>query len=1252
MLMAKRLLFATYLLTLCSMVVAQPRSESVAMTIARDFLSASNDTKRSAPANAIDLKLVPSDDVKEQLFQHPFSSQTASLELGFYVFNDVANHRFVIVSGDKRQYETLGSSDYCVFDPENVPCGLQIFLEQYAKEYAFLQRTPVNESSTSTEPVNRRAYSNVSPLIKTKWGQGSPYNDQCPYAKGTRCVTGCVATAMAQVMNYYQFPERGEGVVKRIPGQNYLSSDALDLSAKAFDWNSMQGLQKITSSSSSSAKSAVAYLMKACGYAVKMNYGTSAQGGSGAYAGSFVVPALTRYFGYKTTAVVRERSDYYSSWESMIQEELSNGRPIIYCGYGTGGHCFILDGYQSSTGKYYFNWGWNGSCDGAYYLSSLRPDSYNFTNDQLMIYRISPNNSISIEKPVINIDTDNDVATISCATEGVKLYYSFTPQDQSYESSYTRYNGEKLNITCNGTYRAYAELQGKKVYASSRSVSWYAVYRPEFYPEGNKITIKCPSATTIYYTTNGSTPTTSSTKYTGAITCSNGTTIKAIGVKANYENSSVASYEYKEELQTVYNITNTAGHIADKINSISKDKVISLTVSGQLNGDDIYFIREMLEDGELSRLDLKNATIVSGGRSYFGSRYTENNVIGGFMFYDSPKLTSIVLPSNTTELGDCCLGKCPLLTHIDIPETCTSIGYKTFENSGFTSLLIPKNVKSIHWGPIIGCKSLNSLTVDKDNPYFDSRDNCNAIIESETGKIMAACRRTIIPETATEIDIHGFCSSPKKLIIPGNIVKISVSAFEDNDELEEVIIEEGVRSLYPNSFTNCKALKSVIIPSSVSGIYNKAFQNCTALKTVSIYKEVILSYETIDYDIFEGSNYKSATLRVPYGSKDIYKNSRPWKDFGNIEEMDPVVKSIAEAKALKEDQYATLVLDEAQVTYAYEDVIDYAHIRDKSGAGCFFGSDLFKSEGLNIKTGDIISGSIPIRKSLTGNIQFISRKFEPRKFKVVGNKPVEPKLIVADEVKSMENDNELVTVEGVVLNSGDNYLYFRNSNGNNVSVSVISGLEPEEYEAILAETKNKDLSQRKFTLTGIPHWQSSLYLTRPAKDIGPVEYEKGTAENPLTPAEANALAGALAANQETDKDYYIHGFVYSIKEQFGTQNGNATFYLSSDGTDKDQFYIYRALYLGNTRYAGQDLLLQVGDEVVVCGKLVNYLGSLPETVQEKAYVVSINGTTTGIEEVTTDSDASDTPVYNLRGQRLTAPQKGINIIGGRKVVVK
>ena len=1229
--------------------MAQPRSEQEATAIAKDFLSSSSATHRAGSGNGIQLKQVSPEAIRQQVCQQSATTRTAPTQnIGFYIFNDEANHRFVIVSGDKRQYETLGSSENGVFDPANIPCGLLTFLEQYADEYAYLQKTPIDESSTNAESESRRAYSNTSPLIKTKWGQGSPYNDQCPYANGSRCVTGCVATAMAQVMNYYQYPERGEGIVKRIPGQNYLSSDALNLSAKAFDWTSMQGLEKITSYSSSAAQSAVAYLMKACGYAVKMDYGTNSQGGSGAYAGSYVVPALTAYFGYKTTATVKSRSNYYSSWESLIQEELSNKRPIIYCGYGTGGHCFILDGYQASTGKYYFNWGWNGSYDGAFYLSSLRPSSYNFTTDQLMIYRIEPNSNISIETPVINIDTDNDIATVSCSTEGVKLYYSFTPQDQSYESSYTQYHGEKLNITCNGTFRAYAELQGKKAYATARSVSWYAVYKPEFYPEGNKVTIQCPSATTIYYTKDGSTPTKNSTKYTGAITCTDGTTIKAIGVRANYTNSSVASYEYKEEIKTVYDITNTAGHLSDKINSISKYKVISLTVSGQLNGTDIKFIRDMLS-GELSRLDMKNATIVSGGGAYLSSNYTNDYVVGKYMIFGSKKLTSITLPSNTIEIEDDALWNCPLLTEINIPEGCKTIGRCAFEETGITSLFIPKNVTSIGWGITQGCKSLNSLSVDTNNQYYDSRNNCNAVIESETGKIMAACRKTVIPETATEIDIHGFCSSPKVLIIPGNIKKAGVSAFEDNTDLEELIIEAGVKYLYPSCFKNCTNLKSVILPEGFNDVSNDVFMGCTSLKTFTTHIETPLS---IKENYFEGSNYKNATLRVPYGCKAKYQAAAVWKDFGTIEEMDPVVRSIAEAKELQDNQYATLILDEAQVTYAYEDVIDYAYIRDKSGAGRFFGSYFFTEEGLNIKTGDIISGSIPIRKSSTGSIQFISHKFEPRKFNVIGNKAVEPKPISADEIKSEENNSELVTVEGVVINSGTNYLYFYDSEKHFISVSTIGGLEPDENEAILAETKDKDLSLRKFTLTGIPHWQSSLLLTKPAKDIGPVEAEKGTAENPLTPAEANAMAGALAANEQTDKDYYIHGFVYSIKEQFGTQYGNATFYLSEDGTEKDQFYIYRALYLGNTKYAGQDLLLQVGDEVVVCGKLVNYLGTLPETVQQKAYVVSINGTATGIKDVTADSIEKDTPIYNISGQRLEAPRKGINIINGKLRVIK
>ena len=170
------------------------------------------------------------------------------------------------------------------------------------------------------------------------------------------------------------------------------------------------------------------------------------------------------------------------------------------------------------------------------------------------------------------------------------------------------------------------------------------------------------------------------------------------------------------------------------------------------------------------------------------------------------------------------------------------------------------------------------------------------------------------------------------------------------------------------------------------------------------------------------------------------------------------------------------------------------------------------------------------------------------------------------------------------------------------------------------------------------------------------EYEgsdeiKGTEETPFTPAEANEYGSTLSANEQSQENYYIRGMVVSIKEQFSTQYGNATFYISADGTEKDQFYIYRALYLGNTKYAGQDLQLRVGDDVVVCGKITNYMGTLPETVQNQAYVVSINGITSGIKDIMSGGNA-DAPVYTLSGQKVTNVKKGIYIINGHKVVIK
>ena len=137
----------------------------------------------------------------------------------------------------------------------------------------------------------------------------------------------------------------------------------------------------------------------------------------------------------------------------------------------------------------------------------------------------------------------------------------------------------------------------------------------------------------------------------------------------------------------------------------------------------------------------------------------------------------------------------------------------------------------------------------------------------------------------------------------------------------------------------------------------------------------------------------------------------------------------------------------------------------------------------------------------------------------------------------------------------------------------------------------------------------------------------GTLENPFNSVAANKYASSLASGTESDKDIYIKGKVVSVKEQYGTEYGNASFYISDDGTSTDQFYVYRALYLNNAKYT-EGTLLAPGDEVVICGRVTNYMGNTPETVQGKAYLYSLKsngGSTGGGDTPGGDTPGTDTP---------------------------
>ena len=235
----------------------------------------------------------------------------------------------------------------------------------------------------------------VGPLMTTEWDQLEPYNRLCPISNGgDRCYTGCVATAMAQVMNYFKVPERGIG--SRTIYYPYDSTNGTPVTAdfgdNVYDWDNM--LDKYVGGYTDVQAQAVAVLMRDCGVAANMMYGGDEENGSGAYSQD-AAQGLRDYFGFED-AVCYERDNYYGTyyysdeeWMDLVFTALSEDGPIYYGGadpdpWFGGGHAFVLHGYNEQ-GMVYVNWGWSGDDDGYYDISLLNPSSYEFKVGQDMI---------------------------------------------------------------------------------------------------------------------------------------------------------------------------------------------------------------------------------------------------------------------------------------------------------------------------------------------------------------------------------------------------------------------------------------------------------------------------------------------------------------------------------------------------------------------------------------------------------------------------------------------------------------------------------------------------------------------------------------------------------------------------------------------------------------------------------------------------------------------------------------------------
>lgn len=303
-----------------------------------------------------------------------------------YVFNKPEGG-WMIVSADDVAAPVIGFSDSGAFDPVNIPDNLRGWLELCSEEI-------LSASAAGAEPYVRTAShadsrEQINPLVGTWWDQGSPYNNFCPLSSGRSTYTGCVATAMAQIMKYHNWPDKAGDNASFSYSWNGETISA-DFSNFEFDWANMSANYYYGYTYTQAQTDAVAKLMQACGYSLRMRYGSDA---SAAYSEQ-VGNALVTYFRYDA-GIHNEFRNYYSSseWENMIYENLKNVGPMVYWG---GAHCFVCDGYRPD-GYFHFNWGWSGMSDGYFLLSMLKPTNLgtgagngDYTNNQGALLGIKP----------------------------------------------------------------------------------------------------------------------------------------------------------------------------------------------------------------------------------------------------------------------------------------------------------------------------------------------------------------------------------------------------------------------------------------------------------------------------------------------------------------------------------------------------------------------------------------------------------------------------------------------------------------------------------------------------------------------------------------------------------------------------------------------------------------------------------------------------------------------------------------------
>lgn len=371
---------------------AAPRTAAQALAIAREFTLQHAGFKGMANS-----PLRMAENACAELTRAPRGGQASPAGM---IVNIGEDQGFIVVSGDDRFRPVLGySTQGHVAEDESMPDGLRYWLsflnaEMQAAIEAGYEDIPYDDAHAHqlvTRAAGETDYAqSVAPLLTTKWDQTAPYNN-----KIQSFATGCVATGMAQVMNYWKYPTKGMGSHTNA----YFSTYSADFGATTYDWANMKDTYGGKYDTKAQIE-AVSTLMLHLGIATDMRWAKPAVGSGtpNMYAGH----ALINFFSYNKYLYAEQRDCFsLGAWKNLVISQLQTGHPLCYAGMtgtaGAAGHFFVLDGYDAETGLFHFNWGWSGNCDGYYSITALEPGAGgtgaglgSFNYEQQMFVNVQP----------------------------------------------------------------------------------------------------------------------------------------------------------------------------------------------------------------------------------------------------------------------------------------------------------------------------------------------------------------------------------------------------------------------------------------------------------------------------------------------------------------------------------------------------------------------------------------------------------------------------------------------------------------------------------------------------------------------------------------------------------------------------------------------------------------------------------------------------------------------------------------------